>query len=693
MAPMSMLPNLRPIIPAIVLCVISTHGAAATSCIDGEAAGFPCDAVDLAERVPLAAITTAPSSANDVWGFVDLNSHREYVLMGVRTGTAVFDVTDPAAPVEVGFVPGQATTWRDIKTYQFFDAAEGRWRAYAYVTADAVTEGLFVIDLGDLPNGVAKVVYASDIASAHNLFAANVDVSTGLVLDGAVAQLAIAGSSRDDGRFRLYSLSDPAAPAFRATSDLAADTHDLAGLRIQDARKDTQCVNAAAAEACDLLLDFGEDAVDIWDITLPDDPVRLSQTSYPNLGFVHSGWWSEDGQYVFVHDEFDELQFGLQTRLIVLSVADLTAPTVAGSWTGPSNAIDHNGYARGNRYYLSNYTRGLTILDITDAAAPVAVGRFDTHVAGDATDFDGAWGVYPFLWSGTIAVSDIDAGLFLLEDRTRDVAAGRLSFGATAAAAVEGAPATLAVRRTGGGAGAVTVDYELVPAAADGTDVDTTGGRLSWADGDTSDRSVAIDTVADGAAEGLESVIVRLVNPGGGATLGETNVAMVYVSDPGAASELRLLEDRVTVAEDGAGQAVLVVRRTGSATGAARVDYAVSGGTAAEGGDYDAFASGTLAWADGDGSPRSLVLRIVDDGDAETDETVELALTNPQGAVVAGAALATVTIVDDDGAPPPAPVPPTASRPRSSGGGTPGPALLLLLGALAVRRLNRTGFA
>ena len=42
------------------------------------------------------------------------------------------------------------------------------------------------------------------------------------------------------------------------------------------------------------------------------------------------------------------------------------------------------------------------------------VAFFDTFPGNDAIDFDGAWSVYPFLPSGTIIVSDISNGLFVL---------------------------------------------------------------------------------------------------------------------------------------------------------------------------------------------------------------------------------------------------------------------------------------
>ncbi|HRI29020.1 MAG TPA: choice-of-anchor B family protein, partial [Chitinophagales bacterium] len=104
-------------------------------------------------------------TVNDVWGYV-ANGH-EYALLGTRTGTAIIDVTDPANPTELFFVPGPSSLWRDMKV----------WNNYAYVTNET-DSGLHVFDLQYLPDSIQVWNWTGDIfmgdtvnmTSAHNVF-------------------------------------------------------------------------------------------------------------------------------------------------------------------------------------------------------------------------------------------------------------------------------------------------------------------------------------------------------------------------------------------------------------------------------------------------------------------------------------------------------------------------------------------
>ena len=237
-----------------------------------------------------------------------------------------------------------------------------------------------------------------------------------------------------------------------------------------------------------------------------------------------------------------------------LSLSNLTAPQLVNTWTAAASirAIDHNGFVRGNRYYMSNYTRGLTILDVTDPASPTTVGHFDTSMfRDDSASFSGAWGVYPFLPSGTIAVADIEEGLFLLGDNTLDVPQGSITVGQLSYGVEEGQSVTIGLQRNGGTTGAVGVSFEVLPAGAGDDDLAGVSGSFSWTDGDGLDKGLVLTTANDGVAEGMQRLIVRLEAPTGGATLGDDTFASVYISDPGAMPGVQFDVDTVLTTERG----------------------------------------------------------------------------------------------------------------------------------------------
>lgn len=97
------------------------------------------------------------------------------------------------------------------------------------------------------------------------------------------------------------------------------------------------------------------------------------------------------------------------------------------------------------------------------------------------------------------------------------------------------------------------------------------------------------------------------------------------------------------------GSATITVNRVGGNTGAVGVSYSTpAGGTASQGIDYTSVV-GTLAWADGDITPKTFTVPILNDTEIEVAETVSLALYAPTGGAVLGSlASAALTILDDD---------------------------------------------
>jgi choice-of-anchor B domain-containing protein len=476
-----------------------------------------------------------PTSAANVWGLVDLNDQREYAVIGLRNGTAVVDVTNPASPREVATVPGNASLWREVKIYQHFDVPTNRYRAYAYVSTEAPGSGIQVIDLGGLPNSVALATTLADTGSQHTLYVSNIDYSFNTALQGQQPFLFVAGSRPGTGNWRAYSLADPANPAFVRASPLAGYMHDSTSLHVTDNRT-TQC--AQAHNPCEVLVDFNENTVDLWDVTDKVVPVLLSSTTYPSVRYTHSGWPSADQRHLFIHDELEEIQLGLNTQIYTMTLDDLRTPSIATSYFGPNTTTDHNGYTKGNLYYVSHYRRGLVVFDVTNPNQLREIGSFDTFLApaADSAGTDGAWGVYPFLPSGAVVISDITNGLFVLKDNTPTLgqSAGRLGFAAQAVSAFESAgSATVRVQRSLGFAGAVSIQYATSDGTAmAGADYTAANGTLNWGDGDFSDKTFTIPVANDTTVEPDETLIVTLSNATGGATIdGSTTLTVTIGND------------------------------------------------------------------------------------------------------------------------------------------------------------------
>ncbi len=387
---------------------------ASSSCVGGFAGEYPCQGIDFMSRVPLSSFTGNPASAANLWGYVDLDDNREYAIIGLRNGTGVVDVTDPVNPVIVGHIAGVNSQWREMKVYQFWNATASRWDAYAYVTTEGSGGGIQIIDLTQLPNSVSLAATWTGVSTSHTDHVSNIDYSTNVGNNPSFPPILYI-SGANTGGLRFVSLANPT-----VLTEIGFWTgtysHDTYAHVFTDARAN-QC--APGHNPCEVIFSFaGSPGLKIIDVTNKSAPVTLSTLTYAQLGYVHSGWISSDGNYIFLHDELDEQNFGLNSTIRTINITSLTAPTVSHIYSGPTLAIDHNGYTLGNKFYYSNYTRGIGILDVTNPNAPVELSYFDTYPTTNGATFAGAWGVYPYLPSGNIIISDIQRGLIVVREQS-----------------------------------------------------------------------------------------------------------------------------------------------------------------------------------------------------------------------------------------------------------------------------------
>ena len=301
--------------------------------------------------------------------------------------------------------------------------------------------------------------------------------------------------------------------------------------------------------------------------------------------------------------------------------------TTAGSATAGSDYTTTNGTLNWAAGDLAAKTVTVPILN---DAAPEATETFTVALSNPTGATLGATTV------STVSITDTD------------VATGSVGF-ATVSATVDEAAGTVVVQvsRTGGSGGAATVSFTTNPGTAlAGSDYTTTTGTLNWADGDAAPKSITVPILNDAVPEPTENFTLTLSNATG-ATLGANTVATISITDtdmpPGSVG----LATTTASVDEAAGTLLVQVNRIGGSGGAATVNFSTSPGTALAGSDYTTT-TGTLNWADGDGTPKSITIPILDNALPEPSETFTVNLSNATGATLGANVTSTVTITDTD---------------------------------------------
>lgn len=118
-----------------------------------------------------------------------------------------------------------------------------------------------------------------------------------------------------------------------------------------------------------------------------------------------------------------------------------------------------------------------------------------------------------------------------------------------------------------------------------------------------------------------------------GAPIAGTPSAHTMTPDTGAGS--LGFDARTQVVAQSGGTAYFFVERTDGSSGAVGVSYATGGGTAVAGVDYTSE-SGSLSWADGDTSVKTIAVPILDVTPSSDKETFHIDLTSPTGGASLG---------------------------------------------------------
>ena len=387
----------------VTLTITDDDEPTATICTDGRAGVNLCSNVDLMSHLAMNDI--GGGVGNDIWGWQDSVTGKEYAIMGRSTGTAFVDISDPLSPIYLGNLPPHSgySQWRDMKIYL----------DHAFIVTEASRSGMQVFDLTQLravsspPVTFSETAHYAGFSDAHNI-AINEDSGFAYAV----------GTNRCGGGLHMINIQSPTNPTSAGCFRGDGYTHDAQCVSYTGPDPDHQ-----GAEIC---FNSNEDTLTIVDVTNKAAPDMLSRAGYAGSGYTHQGWLTDDHAYFLLGDESDESEDPnvTGTTTYLWDVSDLESPTLVGTHVSTATrAVDHNQYVTGKYTYQSNYQAGLRILDVTDIANGnlTDVAFFDMVPDGDSPlVYEGTWSNYPFFGSGIVIVSVRKQGLFVLRPNLVD---------------------------------------------------------------------------------------------------------------------------------------------------------------------------------------------------------------------------------------------------------------------------------
>jgi choice-of-anchor B domain-containing protein len=373
----------------------------AEKCVDGMAGMFPCKNVNLQSFIPLSEMGATWS--NDIWGWTDPKTDREYALIGLGNGTGFVDVTKSKNPRWLGMLPTHtvASTWRDLEVVN----------NHVYVVSEASGHGLQVFDLTRLrgvkePKTWTEDAHVGGFGQAHTV---TVDPKAKVVhVNGARSGVTICQNG--GGGPIMLDVSKPAEPKLEGCNGQDGYTHDM------------QCVIYDGPDSKyvgrEICLGSNEDTLTITDVTNKDNPKQLSRTSYATAAYVHQGWLTKDHKYFLSNDELDEANGEVNTTVTYMwDMRDLDNPIMMGGFDHGTQSIDHQLFIKGDVATESNYMSGLRVLGTEKLKKGKLdkLGYFDVYPAQDGVDFAGTWANYPYFDSGIVVVTGMEEGLFVVK--------------------------------------------------------------------------------------------------------------------------------------------------------------------------------------------------------------------------------------------------------------------------------------
>lgn len=403
-------------------------------CINGKAGEFSCKGISQFGFLSHEDLQSTSLEGNDVWGWTDPKSGREFGAVGQTDGTAFVEVTKTGRLEYLGRLPASnniTSIWRDMKEIN----------GYMYIGADSSPRhGVQVFDMRKLLKAKPQKPEVYDTEDLTDLYT-GFGSSHNIVAHAATNFIYAVGTARNTTR-RL-----PTSPNYEAPNQCNGglwmlDVSDPSNVKSPGCyfgdgyTHDAQVVIYKGPDSRykgrEIAFAYNEDSLTIVDVTNKANPVLVGKKSYQGVAYAHQGWLLDDKmEYLLLDDELDEVD-GTQvpapngrTTTYIFDIKDLTNPVNTGFFQSSALAIDHNQYVINGLAFQANYGSGLRVKDVRSiprdptGGSVTEVAFFDTHPEDDATngsvDFVGSWSSYPYFPSGYILVNDIERGCFSLK--------------------------------------------------------------------------------------------------------------------------------------------------------------------------------------------------------------------------------------------------------------------------------------
>lgn len=413
----------------------------------------------------------------DVW------AHGDFAYVGTwsgpcpGTGVKVVDVSDTAHPVQVATLGGYPnTSAEDMEVISVHTAA---------FTGDLLATGLQDCGLPDEAPGKTGVdlwdvtdprnpshlgFFDTDSGGTHEVsLTKQVRGGQERVFALAAVPFAELASGGTVGDFQLIEVTDPRNPVRTDDWGAGKDGGLAFGLGFPDIPPPFNCAPppggeelcrghfpavfdhsaSPSADGMRAYLAYWDAGAIILDISDPSDVRMLGRTVYPadSEGDTHSAMPNEAGNVLVTTDEDfspGELVAAGEPKepgdtwgfARIWGIANPASPVHLSNFATPHSLTNntsgfysvHNPQIRGSTLYLSWYSDGLRIVDISNPARPREVGFYRPKPTLDPTGVFAAFGPggehpIPFVWGvypqgGRIFLSDINFGLYAV-GRTR----------------------------------------------------------------------------------------------------------------------------------------------------------------------------------------------------------------------------------------------------------------------------------